>query len=380
MTSQLLEPIIAKTKPGQVRDAVIAVLAQAAEPALLLADIQSGVTAIMGHAVSPSSVRSFLNLNEGNLMTRVSRGQYALTSRIEAHNKPAFVFDKASVFQDDCLAWLDRQPANSIHAVVTDPPYGAAEYSPKEQAKLREGVGGLWRIPPTLDGVRRSPVPRFTTMTEDELTGINTFFAEWARALSRVLVPGANVLVAANPLVSYIVANALSQGGLERRGEIIRLVQTLRGGDRPKGAHEEFPDISVMPRSQWEPWLLYRKPITGSVAENLRTWGTGGFRRISADRPFGDVIKGPPARSRERSIAAHPSLKPQSFLRQVVRASLPLGEGIILDPFSGSGSTLAAAQAVGYRSIGVERDEEYVEVARRAIPALAQLKVSYEEV
>ncbi|MGP5641551.1 DNA methyltransferase [Brachybacterium tyrofermentans] len=130
-----------------------------------------------------------------------------------------------------------------------------------------------------------------------------------------------------------------------------------------------------MPRSQWEPWLLYRKPLSGTVAENLRTWGTGGFRRISDTRPFGDVIKGPPARSRERSIAAHPSLKPQSFLRQVVRAALPLGAGTVLDPFAGSGSTLAAAQAVGYRSIGVERDQQYVEVARQAIPALSQLTV-----
>jgi len=57
----------------------------------------------------------------------------------------------------------------------------------------------------------------------------------------------------------------------------------------------------------------------------------------------------------------------------VVRAVLPLGEGVVLDPFAGSGSTLAAAEAVGYESIGVELDPQYVEMARRAIPALAEL-------
>jgi len=36
---------------------------------------------------------------------------------------------------------------------------------------------------------------------------------------------------------------------------------TMRGGDRPKAAHEEFKDVSVMPRSMWEPWVLFRKPI-----------------------------------------------------------------------------------------------------------------------
>ena len=148
---------------------------------------------------------------------------------------------------------------------------------------------------------------------------------------------------------------------------------TMRGGDRPKNAHEEFPGVSVMPRSMWEPWLTFRKPLDGRVQDNLRKWGVGGFRRISADRPFGDVIDSGPTRPEERSIAQHPSLKPQAFLRQIVRAALPLGEGIVLDPFAGSGSTLAAAEAVGYRSIGVEVDPAYVAVAGTAIPRLASL-------
>ncbi|MBO0869946.1 MAG: site-specific DNA-methyltransferase [Micromonosporaceae bacterium] len=74
-------------------------------------------------------------------------------------------------------------------------------------------------------------------------------------------------------------------------------------------------------------------------------------------------------------MANHPSLKPQAFLRHLVRAVLPLGEGRVLDPFAGSGSTLAAAEAVGYESIGVELDPHYVEIARTAIPALAALTV-----
>lgn len=378
MTSIGERPTTNKSRPGQIRDAVVAVLAQSREATLSISEIESGVRAIIGREVSASSVRSCLNLNEGTLVIRVDRGTYGLTTRIKSAQKPVFKHGQARLFHDDCLSWLSRQPENSIHAVVTDPPYGASEYSAKEQTKLRAGSGGLWRIPPTLDGVRRSPVPRFTTLSAAELALVSDMFTEWAQALSKVLVPGANVLVAANPLLSHIVSSALSNGGLERRGEIIRLVQTLRGGDRPKGAHEEFSDVTVMPRSQWEPWLLYRKPINGTIAENLRAWGTGGFRRISNEKPFGDVIKAPPARQKERALATHPSLKPQSFLRQVVRASLPLGTGVVLDPFSGSGSTLAAAEAVGYESIGVERDPDYVEVAKSAIPKLAKLSVKIE--
>jgi site-specific DNA-methyltransferase (adenine-specific) len=59
-----------------------------------------------------------------------------------------------------------------------------------------------------------------------------------------------------------------------------------------------------------------------------------------------------------------------------VRAVLPLGAGVVLDPFAGSGSTLAAAEAVGYRSIGIEKDEHYFDMACKAIPRLARFRPS----
>jgi DNA modification methylase len=171
-----------------------------------------------------------------------------------------------------------------------------------------------------------------------------------------------------------VVSGALAKAGLERRGEIVRLVMTMRGGDRPKAAHEEFPDISVMPRSMWEPWLLFRKPLEGRVQDNLRKWGTGGFRRPSLDKPFGDVIPSAPTHKSERALAPHPSLKPQQFMRTLVRGVLPLGQGVVLDPFCGTGSTLAAAESVGYESIGIEKDPHYFEMAKKALPRLAVFK------
>ena len=134
--------------------------------------------------------------------------------------------------------------------------------------------------------------------------------------------------------------------------------------------------MSVMPRSMWEPWLVFRKPLEGRVQDNLRKWGTGGFRRISADRPFGDVIESAPTRASERKHAPHPSLKPQAFMRKLVRGVLPLGGGVVLDPFAGAASTLAAAEAVGYESIGIERDPAYFKLASEALPRLSALRVS----
>ena len=119
---------------------------------------------------------------------------------------------------------------------------------------------------------------------------------------------------------------------------------------------------------------MFRKPFKGTVAENLWRWGAAGLRRPSATAPFKDLIRCSPTRGPEKKIAPHPSLKPQRFLRRVVRASLPLGIGIVYDPFAGSGSTLAAASALGYRSVGTDHDLEYFELARGAFPRLAALK------
>ena len=290
----------------------------------------------------------------------------------DAPDHPEVRHGQTTLVHVDCMQWLRQQAQNSIHAVVTDPPYGLLEYTPKEQAKLRRGTGGVWRLPPAFDGALRSPVPRFTVLSRANREQVAEFFQAWAEGLIPVLVPGANVVVATNPLFSYLVASALAAAGLERRGEIVRLVTTMRGGDRPKGAHEEFAEVSAMPRSMWEPWLVFRKPLEGRVQDNLRRWRCGGFRRPAADRPFGDVIRSAPTRKAERALAPHPNLKPQRFMRELVRGVLPLGEGIVLDPFCGAGSTLAAAEAVGYASIGLEKDERYFALASEAIPRLAQ--------
>jgi len=355
-----------------------------------VAEIVEGVSQRIGPTPA-SSIRSYLRLNTPKLFKKLDRGHYAVREEaqptlgfaeqngyrasVSPIPREAFRFGNATLIHGDCFDWLAKAQTNSIEAVVSDPPYGLVEYSDEEQTKLRAGRGGVWRIPPSFDGNKRAPLPRFTVLSRDDISHLERFFFAWARLLFPVLVPGAHVLLASNPLLSFVVAGAVTGAGFERRGEVIRLTMTMRGGDRPKAAHREFAEISVMPRSMWEPWLIFRKPIEGRVQDNLRRWKTGGFRRPSKEQPFGDVITSAPTRKMERNLAPHPSLKPQAFLRKIVRAVLPLGDGTVLDPFAGAGSTLAAAEAVSYKSIGIERDVRYFDIARAAIPKLRALKI-----
>lgn len=363
--------------PGVIRDSIVDYLAAMGSDAST-DEIAAAVRHRVGD-VPQSSVRSYLSLNTPKTFERTSRGRYRL-KMAGNHGREAFKdkfvdIGQARLHNSDCFDWLAAQPPKSIHAIVTDPPYGLVEYTAKETDKLRSGRGGVWRIPPSFDGHQRSPLPRFTTLNDADRLALHAFFVRFGALVAKAAVPGANVVIASNPLLAHIVADAMVQSGLELRGYIARQVMTMRGGDRPKNAHEEFDGVSVMPRSQWEPWVVLRTPLDGRVQDNLRRWGTGGFRRPSDERPFGDLIRSHPTPASEKKIAPHPSLKPQALMRQLVRAVLPLGTGVVVDPFMGGGSTLAAANAVGYQSHGIELDRAFFELAKKAIPKLAALVV-----
>jgi site-specific DNA-methyltransferase (adenine-specific) len=274
----------------------------------------------------------------------------------------------------NCFEWLRECPPNSIQAVCTDPPYGVQEFSPDEVAKLRAGRGGVWRLPPAIGGSQRDPLPRFTVLTSAQKDELRRFFYEWGKLLLPVLVPGAHVCVAGHPILQPLVQVAMSEAGFEIRPALMRLYFSFRGGDRPKNAEREFPGVCVTPKGAYEPWMLFRKPIEErTVAENLRRWKTGGLRRLAADKPLPDVIPSGRTPDREEAISDHPCLKPQHFMRVLVRALLPLGEGTVLDPFMGSGSTPAAAE-----SVGVEIDDAYYRLAERAVPRLAALYRNFQ--
>lgn len=279
-------------------------------------------------------------------------------------------------FHQNCFEWLAEQEPNSIHAVLTDPPYSVVDFSVQEIEKMRSGVGGIWRIPMEMGGSKRRPQPRFTVLTPGQRQKVYEYFHDWAGLLLPVLVPGAHALVATNVLLSSRVQAALEDAGFEYRGQIIRLYRPFRGGDRPKNAEEAYPDVAVTLRGAHEPWLLFRKPLEEGlrVSDNLAKWGTGGLRRIRRDQPFTDVIQSEKTPEVERSICDHPTIKPQSLMRPLARLLLPLGRGLLLDPFMGSGSTVAASAAQGLDAIGIELDPHFYALAVPSIPRLAALQ------
>src|SRR6266404_7885029 len=119
------------------------------------------------------------------------------------------------ILHADAFEWLSRIPENSLHAIVTDPPYGVKEYDLDQLTKRENGNGGIWRIPPSFDGHTRSPLPRFTALDADERRRLAEFFKEWAKLVSRALLPGGHVFIATNAFIAELLYESLVAGGLE---------------------------------------------------------------------------------------------------------------------------------------------------------------------
>src|ERR1700722_3293597 len=186
---------IVSLAPGTIRDSIIHYLSTLNSDAALQ-DISAAVAATMGK-VSSSSIRSYLNLNVPDLFERTERGRYRLktvdsTATPVEIGPPVLREGAATLYHSDCFEWLASWNATSIHAVVTDPPYGLLEYTVREQAKLRNGKGGVWRIPPSFDGYKRSPLPRFTVLDDGDRQALHDFFFEFGELALRATVPGAN--------------------------------------------------------------------------------------------------------------------------------------------------------------------------------------------
>jgi site-specific DNA-methyltransferase (adenine-specific) len=162
---------------GTIRDSIFNYLSSAENASL--AEIREAISTRLGSAVATSSVRSYLNLNTPELFERTSRGHYRLSIPRSRSAPPEYVVGRARLIQSNCLDWLRTHEARSIHAVITDPPYGLMEYSAIQQAKLRRKRGGVWRIPPSFDGHQRAPLPTFTVLNEGDRALLCDFFLSW---------------------------------------------------------------------------------------------------------------------------------------------------------------------------------------------------------
>lgn len=180
----------------------------------------------------------------------------------------------------------------------------------------------------------------------------------WGTALKPAYEP---VIMARKPLIGTVAANVLQHGtgainldacrieapgGLTKGGALIG--SSPNPMNRERGVTENRPRASEHAAGRWP-----ANVILDEEAAEGHEWSR-----------FFYVAK---ASKRERGEGNnHPTVKPLALMRYLIQMVTP-PEGIVLDPFAGSGSTLVAAAELGFRAIGIEQSEEYAEIAARRI-------------
>jgi len=371
---------------------------------------------------------------------------------------------KHEVVHGDCVEVMRSMDAESVDAIVTDPPYGLGF------------MGKKW----------------------DALPPGREVFEECLR----VLKPGGHLLALGGSRTYHRLAVAVEDAGFEIRDQIMwvygsgfpKSLNVLKAIDKSAGAEREV--VAIEPNfgaskaedgkqaygdyagewkvtapatpaaRQWQGWgtalkpahepiVMARKPLSGTVAQNVLAHGTGGINvdgcrvgseggtRKAGKQKFGwdgsdtgqpvnvepidagrwpanlihdgsqeatqnmgdaaryfycakaskrdrnegleemPLLTGGQATNRADGSAGvnnpragagrtggnrntHPTVKPTDLMRYLVRLVTPPG-GTVLDPFAGSGSTGKAAALEGFAFIGIEKEEEYVELARARI-------------
>lgn len=403
----------------------------------------------------------------------------------------------------DCIEVMATLPEASVDAVVTDPPYGLGfmgkdwdTFAPETVARvsardIRKGMRSNGIMPAPNDVTAWSAARYDRSLLGNR--GYQAWCTEWATEALRVLKPGGHLIASGGPRTAHRLTSGIEDAGFEIRD----VLSWLYGSGFPKSRNdtaevlgdEQWEGWGTALKPAWEPCILARKPLIGTIAENVATHGAGAINvdacRIEGAKPdttrgaggqngrygplgaqgrivddgagrwpanvlldevaaamldeqapasggaapasgptlegdsdsvarghfngvaatpfYGDrggasrffytskasrsereagldgmdevrrgdgraAIDGPGANNpRQRSGARrndHPTVKPLDLMRWLVTLVTPPG-GTVLDPFMGSGTTGVAALELGFGFIGIEREERYMEIARR---------------
>jgi DNA modification methylase len=334
--------------------------------------------------------------------------------------KPILYGDRKrwGLVQADALDLLRQLPPHSADAALIDPPYSLDIAGHGWDGKdIRRAVAN--------DGERLSAPEAFQRWTWG-----------WALEAKRVLKPGAFIAVFGSPRTTHRAAAGLEDAGLELRDTLM----WMYGTGVPKTRRLSEGTLGTALKPTYEPVLILRAPLQKgcSVETNLKAWGTGALnidaarvpisgywpanvalshgqlctsQRCQSDCPMALLGGATPPASRllfcakasaaEREAGCqelpvrsaqiyrgkgrpariranhHPTIKPSAVMRWLTRLLVPPG-GLVLDPFAGSGSTGVAAMLEGRQFLGIEREREYVQVARARLTHWAAVAVQEE--
>jgi len=245
------------------------------------------------------------------------------------------------ILNGDCLVELSRLADSSIDLVFADPPYNL------------QLDGELLRPNNTVvDGVHQD-WDKFLSFAD-----YDQFTRTWLAECRRVLKPNGALWLIGSYHNVFRLGTALQDLGFWLLNDIIwRKTNPMPNfrGRRFTNAHETLIWAARAPTSRY----TFNYEAMKALNEDLQM-RSDWLMPICAGP---ERLKGPDGRK------AHPTQKPEALLHRVLLATTQPGD-TVLDPFFGTGTTGAVARRLGRHFIGIERDPNYADIARRRIAAV----------
>lgn len=294
----------------------------------------------------------------------------------------------------DCREVMKALPENYVSACITDPPYNyefiGHKWDDSEIQRRIERVNGkknktlVKNIPygsGLAGGVRNE---KWYQRNRNNILDYEKWCNDWGEQLFRICKPGATILVFNSTRTVAHVQVALESAGFYARDILVY----KRSSGIPKGVNikqqlekkgYENPDKwngwhSCL-RNEWEAICVLQKPLINNYLETLLEHGTGLFYTKDQFGSFQSNILEGIQREKTEEFNVHCTVKPIALMRKLVEIFVPrLENSILIDPFTGSGTTLLAAKEFGISYVGVEIVPDYIEIINKRLDSFSSLQ------
>jgi site-specific DNA-methyltransferase (adenine-specific) len=229
-------------------------------------------------------------------------------------SEPYYADDNVTLYLGDCIEIMNALPAESVDAVLTDPPYSSGG----RRENSRSIRKSMTRTVEDNDWIRGDAM---------STPGFIYLMRQCGLQWRRLLKPGGHALSFIDWRMAANLAAALESADLRQHPLLVWDKQQIGMGAIFRNRHEFIVHMSA-----------------GNPAAPQR-------------RDVPNVLGYPPVRGGD-----HPTEKPIALLKTLLSVVVP-PSGTVLDPFAGSATTLSAAKLLGHHAIGVEADERFAEVA-----------------
>lgn len=294
------------------------------------------------------------------------------------------------IIHDDARKVLDKIDSEAIDLVLTDPPYFLDGFDDQWDTKRMAKSYKYYAVNSMVPGMK---------FDREQGMRLYKWFLEIAQKLYRVLKPGGFIFVFASPRLYHRLASAADDVGFNIRDCFMWLY--TQNQPKAMGLHHfvrklDIPEkdkLAILEKlngwktpqikSCFEPIVVAQKPYEGTLLKNFLTQHVGLFNTtmkvgqnmfpanvllVEEMEPYLDryFLIPKPTRKEKGAFTTHFTVKPLALCQHLIELATVPG-AIVLDPFAGTGTTCLAAKSLGRHFIGIEIQQEYVDIALRRL-------------